>query len=188
MSKSFIKNFLLFQIGWFACVLGGAYNQVFASCLIVFAIIAYHLHQAVDASKELQLISIALFIGLIYESIVAYLGLAIYSNGQLTELLAPIWLILMWPLFATTLNISMRWLKSMPYWSTAVFGAIFAPLAYYAGESMGAVIYVDLSVAMTIISLAWSVLLPLLVVTAKNLDGYKAIQHKPDTREHPQHV
>lgn len=188
MSRSFIINLVLFQIGWFACVLGGSYDQVLTGCLIVFAIIAYHLYRAVDTSTELRLISIALLIGMIYESIVTYLGLAIYTNGQLSELLAPVWLILMWPLFATTLNISMRWLKSMPYWSTALFGAIFAPLAYFAGERLGAVVYVDFAIAMTVIAVAWSVLLPLLVIASTKLDGYSVVKPKQDTREQPQHV
>ena len=188
MTRSIISNFILFQLGWFACVLGGANDQVVIGTLIATAVIANHLYRAHDRSKETVFLLLALIIGLIFESLVTALGLAVYSHGQVFDSIAPIWIILMWPLFATTLNVSMRWLKRMPTLAVAAIGAVFAPFAYYAGNRLGAVVYDDLLLSMCIIAIAWGLLFPLLVVMSSKLDGYMSTTFKHDQQERPQHV
>jgi len=188
MTKSLIANLLLFQLGWFACVLGGAYDQVLLGSIIAMAVIAYHIHRANDTVQELRLLTLALIIGLVYESIVTSQGLARYSHGQVFDFIAPLWMILMWPLFATTLNLSMRWLKTLAPLLIALIGGLFAPLAYYAGNRLGAVEYDNFILSMGIISIAWAVLLPALVTISLKFDGYNISPKKPDSREHPQYV
>ena len=188
MTKSIITNLLLFQLGWFACVLGGAYDQVFIGSMIAIAVIVYHLYRATDAVQELRLLTLAMITGLVFESIVSSLGLARYSHGQALDFIAPLWMILMWPLFATTLNLSMRWLKGLAPLLIALVGALFAPLAYYSGNRLGAVEYDYLILSMGIIAIAWAVLLPALVRISLNLDGYSISSKKTDTRDYPQYV
>ena len=188
MSKSLITNLLLFQLGWFACVLGGAYDQVLLGSMIAIIVIGYHFYRATDAMQELGLLMLALIFGLVFESIVTSQGLARYRHGQVFESIAPLWMILMWPLFATTLNLSMRWLKGLPLLLTAIIGALFAPLAYYAGNRLGAVEYENFILSMGIIAIAWAVLLPALVVMSLKLNGYSLSSLKSDTQEHAQHV
>ena len=188
MTRANITNFLLFQLGWFACVLGGAHDQVTIGCIIVFSVIAYHLFQAKDALQELRLLIVAFIIGLIFESIITANGVARYSHGQFSELIAPFWMILMWPLFATTINLSMRWLKALSPLLVAVTGAIFAPLAYFAGSRLGAVNYDDLFLAMTSIAIAWAILFPALVVMSLKLDGFNISSPDSDTQRQAQNV
>lgn len=188
MAKSIIINFLLFQLGWFACVLGGAYDQAVLGCLIAMFVIAYHFYLANEAIQELRLLTVALIIGFIFESIVTAQGLARYSHGQVFDVIAPLWMILMWPLFATTLNLSMRWLKKLTPLLVSLVGAIFAPLAYYAGNKLGAVEYVDLTLSLSIIAIAWAVLLPTLVIFSLKLDGFNPSKIKVDNNEVTQHV
>ena len=188
MTKSLITNLLLFQLGWFACVLGGAYDQVLIGSMVAIAVIAYHIYRATDTVQELRLLTLALIIGLANESIVTSQGLARYSHGQVSDLIAPLWIILMWPLFATTLNLSMRWLKGLAPLLIALIGALFAPLAYYSGNRLGAVEYDNLILSMGIIAIAWAVLLPALVTMSLKLDGYNISQKKPDSQGYPQYV
>ena len=183
MNRALIINFLLFQLGWFACVLGGAYDQVVIGCLIAMSVVAYHLHQSREAIRELSLLIFALIIGLIYESLMVSLELAQYQHGQALPFIAPLWIILMWPLFATTLNLSMRWLKKLSPLLTAFIGALFAPLAYLAGERLGAVVYNDIILSMAVISMAWALLLPLLVNLSLKFDGYYNHSNVSDPRE-----
>ncbi len=188
MYKSMITNFVLFQLGWFACVLGGAYGQALLGSLIAILVIAYHFYRANEAKKELLLLSIALIIGFIFESIVTAQGLARYSHGQVFDVIAPLWMILMWPLFATTLNLSMRWLKNLTPLLVSLVGVIFAPLAYYAGSQLGAVEYDNLTLSLSIIAIAWAALLPVLVTLSLKLDGYSDSNIKIDNDEVTQHV
>jgi len=188
MPKSIIINFLLFQLGWFACVLGGAYDQVLIGSLIAILVIAYHLYRANETKQELFLLTIALIIGFVFESTVTAQGLARYTHGQAFDVIAPFWMILMWPLFATTLNLSMRWLKNLSPLPVSLVGAIFAPLAYSAGNKLGAVEYNNLTLSLSIIAIAWAVLLPVLITFSKKLDGYNDSNIKVDNNEVTQHV
>jgi len=167
-----IRNFVLFQIGWFACVLGGAYPMPVLGSTITLLIITLHLWLSRDARAELKLLMLAFFIGLLFESLMVNLNLAIYSNGMLLSGMAPHWMILMWPLFATTLNLSMSWMKNLAPLMVAVLGALLAPSAYFAGARLDAVVFEDLTLSLSVISLGWAILLPLLVLSANRFNGY----------------
>lgn len=183
MNRSLAINFLLFQLGWFACVLGGAYDQVMIGCLVAMSVIAFHLYKATRPMREFGLLAIALIIGFIYESLIVSLALAQYEHGQTFSPIAPLWIILMWPLFATTLNLSMRWMKNLAPLLIALLGAIFAPFAYLAGERLGAVVYNDIVLSMTIISIAWTLLLPLIVIISLRFDGCNDTREQTGTRQ-----
>jgi hypothetical protein len=161
-------NFVLFQIGWFACVLGGAYQMPLAGSLVALVIIAIYLTIVDTSFSEIKLLSLALMIGLIFESALVSGGFAIYSSGQLFDNMAPVWMILMWPLFATTINQSLGWLKSLHLAVVILAGAISAPLAYFAGHRLGAVEFPDITASLAVISVAWAVLLPVLLSAAKS--------------------
>lgn len=188
MSRTIITNIVLFQLGWFACVLGGAYGYALIGSLLAVAIILLHCYRAVDSLSESRLLVLALITGLIFESIITWQGLARYNHGQLFDVMAPLWMILMWPLFATTLNLSMRWLKNLNPVLIGLFGAAFAPLAYYAGYKLGAVEYDHLTLSLSIIAIAWAVLLPALVRLSLDLDGYKTVTAINENKEANQYV
>ena len=188
MNRAQITNLLLFQLGWFACVLGGAYDQTLLGIMIALAVIGYHLYRAADAVQELRLLSLALIIGIVFESVVTAQGLARYSHGQSFDTIAPLWMILMWPLFATTLNLSMHWLKTLAPILLAIIGAVFAPLAYYSGNRLGAVEYDHLELSIGLIAIAWAMLLPVMVKLSIKLDGYHSSTADQAEREFAHHV
>jgi len=78
----------------------------------------------------------------------------------------------MWPLFATTLNVSMKWMKGK-YLLASLFGAIGGPLAYLAGHRLGAVEFSSTLNAMFVIGIGWAVMMPLLVNLAERFNGYR---------------
>lgn len=173
MSRSLmIINFVLFQIGWFACVLGGAHNLPLVGSVVALAVIAVNVWLSPLKRPELNLVWIALAMGLIFESLLAFAGITHYSYGILIDDFAPYWMVIMWGLFATTVNVSMRWLKALPLWAVAALGAVLAPLSYWAGNRLGAVEFSDFTTAMVSIAIGWAVLLPLLTVLSKRFDGY----------------
>lgn len=188
MTKKLIMNFILFQIGWFACVLGGAHDEVTLGVILAMLVIFYHIAQADDRKKELVLLTSALIIGTVFETLMVNLDLAVYKHGQAIEFVAPFWIILMWPLFATTLNLSMRWLKVISPFAIAGTGALFAPFAYFAGNKMGAVIYHDFALSMTVIAIAWALLLPTLSYISGRFNGYQAASLNPLNKGRTQHV
>ncbi len=163
-------NFLLFQLGWFACVLGGAYGQPWLGTGIALAIVAVHLARLPRPKGEAVLILAAAGMGLVWDSLLLLLGLLDYPSGILLPNTAPLWIVAMWMLFATTLNSSMGWMQSYRKLSV-VLGALFGPLAYYAGARLGGVILVEPVAAMAALAAGWALLMPLLLTLAQRLTG-----------------
>ncbi len=77
----------------------------------------------------------------------------------------------MWLVFATTLNVSLRWLRGLPLAALGL-GAVGGPLAYWGGERLGAMTFVVPVAATAAIAVGWVVLTPVLVRLARRFDGY----------------
>lgn len=171
MSKSLIiGNFVLFQLGWFACVLGGAYQLPWlgVAALLVFG--GIHLYLVQRPMPELKLMLAAMAIGLPWDSLLVALGWLAYPSGQPVDVLAPYWIVAMWGLFATTINVSLGWLKRS-YSLAAVFGAVGGPLAYWSGQKLGGVILLEPVEALIALGVGWAIWMPALVWIARRWDG-----------------
>jgi len=166
-----VLNFIAFQVAWFACVLGGANDRALAGTLVVGAVIGLHLTLARRSLPEALLIAVAAVVGLVWDSLVVAFGLMSYPTGNFAPGLAPYWIIAMWALFATSLNLSMAWLKGRP-WLAALFGAVGGPLAYLAGERLGGLQMTDPVLALGAQALGWAMLLPMLSRLATRLNGF----------------
>jgi hypothetical protein len=166
-----LVNFVAFQVGWFACVLGGAHQFPWLGTILVSIIIAVHLSRASRPRAELSLVLLAIAIGSVWDSYLVWRGWLEYPSGTLIPDTAPHWILAMWGVFATTLNVSLRWLKQR--WLIAILsGAIAGPLAYYAGARLGGVVFADQTTALIALGLGWAVLMPLLMALSERLDGF----------------
>jgi hypothetical protein len=154
-------NFISFQIGWFACVIGAAKGYPLLATAVASLIIVLHLCRVNNVYSELSLIISAVVIGIIWESLLVASDWLSYSNS-IDAFFAPIWLVAMWALFATTINVSMAWLKNRWLLASSM-GAIFGPLAFIAGEKLGAVQFIDRSLALLALAVGWACLMPMLL-------------------------
>lgn len=168
-----IANIILFQIGWFACVLGAANHLAWAGSLTALAIAALHLQLAKRRSVEIQLLLLVVTLGFAWDSLIASMGLMQFTSGVMLDGLAPYWMAALWVVFATTLNVSMRWLRER-WLIAALFGAIGGPLAYYAGAKLGALSFPDPVLGLTAQAVGWGLLMPLLVKIAARFDGIES--------------
>lgn len=166
-------NIALFQIGWFACVLSGAANQPLVGVSVALVIIALHLSRAENSKKELFLVLIAMLIGACWDSILVWQNWLGYTSGIVVTNTAPYWIVVMWGLFATTLNVSLRWLKNKTI-IAAFLGALAGPLAYYGGLKLGAVQFLDTQMALLSLAVGWAVFTPILMSLSNNFDGYRS--------------
>ena len=165
--KNIVINIVLFQVGWFACVLTAAINQPLVGAIISLFIIVTHILISKQYEQEIRIIVIAMVIGLIWDSLIVSAGWITYTSGMLSEFMAPYWIVLMWALFATTLNFSLSWMKAKLLLA-AVFGAVAGPLAYYAGVKLGAVQFTNEVNALVALSIGWAVFTPLLLKLSTN--------------------
>jgi len=171
-------NFVAFQLAWFACVLGGPRDRVTAGTLAVVAVVALHLAMAPRPGPEARLVAIVTAIGLGWDSLIVSLGLMSYPAGTFAPGVAPLWILAMWALFATTLNLSMGWLKGRP-WLAVAFGAVGGPLAYVAGKKLGGVEMGEPVLALLAQGLGWAVMMPLLLRLAARLNGFETRHARP---------
>ena len=167
-----VVNFVLFQVGWFACVLGGANGLPWVGPVVVGLIAAFHLVRVPDARVEGTLLLIAALIGAVFDSFLVGRGWLEYPSGQLSPGTAPYWIVAMWVAFAMTLNISLDWLKRSRLLAVA-FGAVGGPLAFIAGSKLGGVTFIDQTAALIALSVGWAVLTPLLLALARRWDGWR---------------
>jgi len=170
---SIAVNIVLYQIGWFACVLGAARGAPWLGPLLAAAIVTWHLAGARFKSRELTLLACAALLGVILDSALMRLGLLHFSSGVVIAGVSPAWMIALWVLFATTLNISLRWLHWR--WAAAsVLGLVGGPLAYYAGARLGAITLIPTTRALCAVALVWAAVTPLLALAARSRDGFAA--------------
>jgi hypothetical protein len=165
-------NFLLFQLAWFSCVLGAANGHPWLGPVVVAGVVLVHLRLVPDSRAESMMLIAVAVIGTVFDSLLVSTGWLAYPSGQWVEYMAPYWIIAIWIAFATTLNVSMNWLKLRPV-VAAGFGAIGGPLAYLAGEKLGGVIFVAPTAALTALAIGWGLMMPLLMLLAARLDGWR---------------
>jgi len=167
-----LVNFVLFQIGWFACVQGAAHGMPWAGVAAALVIVAWHLARAPRPRPELTLLVIAAVIGFAWDSALVAAGWIEYPNGALIPGTAPVWIVAMWVVFATTLNVSLGWLKrSLPL--ALLFGALGGPLAYVAGGKLGGLSFLQQTPALIALAIGWALITPLLLRIADRCDGYR---------------
>ena len=165
------SNFVLFQIGWFSCVLSAAVHQPWIGLFVAMGVVVIHLLRTPMPIMELKLVLLALAIGLVFDSFLVWQGWLTYSSGMLLPNIAPYWIVAMWGLFATLLNVSLRWLRGR--WLTAVLlGALGGPAAYYGGLRLGALEFGNMEAGLAALAIGWAVLTPLLLALSVRFDGH----------------
>lgn len=169
-----LLNLVLFQVGWFACVLSGAAHQPWIGAAIAICIVAIHLIRAPRPELELKLVLIAVVIGAAWDSLLVWLNWLRYSSGILIPHTAPFWIIIMWGLFATILNVTLRWMRGR-WVLAALAGAVGGPLAYYGGSRLGALQFNDGGDALIVLAIGWAIITPALIALAARFDGYAPV-------------
>ena len=150
--KSLAINLSLFKIGWLAVVFSAAAGVAVIGTATVALVVSVHLLRAQRRAREATLLLIAAIVGLFWESFLVQMNVLSYSQGGASLVLAPYWIVSMWVLFATTLNIGMKWLRKNVL-LTSMAGAICGPLSFVAGEQLGAV-FLGTN-AIPVIALGW---------------------------------
>jgi hypothetical protein len=163
-------NIAVFYAAWVGCVLAAASNRPFAATAACTTAVLFHLLLASQRRVEAAFVGSGLLLGVAVESILLNFGLASYAAPGPISSLPPVWLLLLWAVFSTTINVSLSWLKSR-LGLAAVLGAIGGPFSYALGERLGAMALADPQwLGFVTIGLLWAVAFPLLLAIARRLD------------------
>ena len=155
-------NFIFFQVGWFACVLGAAHQQVFWAVSGTLAYIAFQIWRSPSPQQEVSLLAKVLAYGIVTDTLIMHLGYVDFQNAWPSPYLSPLWMWVLWLLVGGTLNQSLSWLRGRPILG-ALLGGICGPVSYEAGIRMGAGVWGSGGqfAGLILMGLVWAIALPL---------------------------
>lgn len=147
-----LLNVLIFNAAWFTLIF--TQNDFVLLILLLFAAQFYY---GVDKGTESKILITIPLIGISVDSLLMQSG--VFNFSPQGELFIPLWLMVIWIGFATTVNKGFLFLANKPLLQFLI-GATLPPLNYLAGESLGAVSFsYSHSITFTILSLVWAPLL-----------------------------
>lgn len=163
-----IINVIVFQIAWFAAVLGAGHGMPWLGVVVVPIVLGLHLALSPDWRPELLLALSAAAMGFCFDTILVSAGVFAPVFFLLPEPFSPPWMVMLWVNFATTLNVSLGFLRGK-YFFAGILGALGGPAAYYSGARLGAMTEVPGVVDLVVLGIAWAAAVPLLFALAKRL-------------------
>ena len=137
MSK--IKFFLIlsgYQLTWLMCVFGEALYQSFLPGLISGIIFLFLVFvNSKNKKRFFYIIFLISIIGYLFDSVLV--NLRIYEfNTSLKIGLLPIWMLVLWPSFATLFDEILVFLSNYKIVALVLSGSL-GPLTYYSGNTLG---------------------------------------------------
>jgi len=168
-----ITNALLFQVGWFVCILWGDLAAIF----FTLPALIFHFSKSSLPLADMVAVIIAIAIGFIHDSVLIHTGHIVFIESTIAS---PLWLICLWALLGITLNHSMQWIYSRPLWS-ALLGTLCGPLSYLAGVELSAADWssprlenIPIMAAIPLIAFMWLLVLPVHRVLSLRVLSYVA--------------
>lgn len=156
-----IYDLIGFKICWIACAFSTKWGMPYLGPILTFIFILLHLIIVQFNNRDIKVVSLALLIGLVVDSLFFQSELIIYQGGFLAQLkLAPLWILSMWAGFSVTLLYSLDSIKKR-YFISGILGVIGGPLSYNAGVQIGSIVLNGLS-AYIALAIVWGLIIPIL--------------------------
>ncbi len=168
-----VANFAGFQAMWFACIVGAGQGYPMLGPFAVLGWLALHLaylsgngpdarSRRANRAAEVKLLTAAAMLGYACDSVLVLGGALAFPDHAGPAAPTTPWMVALWMAFAATLRHSLNWTRRR-YALGAVAGAIFGPLAYTAGEALGAVALAASPPGWFAVAAAWALAMPLLM-------------------------
>lgn len=154
-----LLNAGLFQLGWFACVFGASRPGLL---LIALGCLVVHLLWVAQAADEWRALLKAGGCGWVLDSVLMQVGVFDFGLASGNAWVLPLWLAVLWLLFASTLRHSLHWIARR-WWLGSLLGAIGGPLSYLGGAKLAGVgLPLGLWPSLLLLAVIWAALLPLI--------------------------
>lgn len=162
----------MFQIVWLSCAIGASYGWSSPGIVAVALLLAFHLASAPHWQSAAATVLAAGTFGFVAESSLVIAGFIRYSAPWPTQVLAPPWIVALWLAFGTTLETTRHLLGSRVLVKSAFLGLAAAPLAYLAGERIGALAFSqNPRPGYLAVAILWGIALPALLLLAGKFAG-----------------
>ena len=171
-----IVTFVVFQLIWFACVLGAGRGHEWVGPLSLVVLLPITLLFVEDRRAEARLWLEVGILGTLIDSGLLAAGLIEFpleSEGW-PPLLVPLWISSLWVAFASLLRSCLTWMRGRT-WLAALFGFVGGPLSFRAGAQLGAVGVPEPQwQGFLALAVEWAVLTPLLIAWGARGEGEPA--------------
>ena len=165
---------IAFQAVWLTCALGAASGTNWPGVAAAMALVCWHTATAPAPMRAAATVALAGLFGAVAETALAVSGLVTFAATVPPGPIPP-WIVALWVAFATTLPILNSWVgpaRSGWPWSAAALGLVAGPIAYVAGERLGALTLAPVSpaswwLAVAAIATVWAIATPLLLALSK---------------------
>lgn len=161
-SRKIIINVILFQLGWFFCVL--FQGNIWLPLAFTICVGIIHFSYISEHSLEWLFITAVAVTGIFVDAFFDVIGVLEFAQHRFT----PIWLMCIWFLFATTLCHSLSWLCNLK-WLAAILGAVAGPLSYIAGSRLSGDLVQfgePFAVSVFVLAVFWGLFLPIVFFIA----------------------
>ena len=164
-------NFAGFQAVWLACAGGAGQGYPMLGPFAAVLWLALHLAslagsgeggRGADRATEVKLLAAAAITGYVFDSVLALGGAIAFPDHAGPAAPTTPWMVALWAAFAATLRHSLDWARRR-YVLGAVAGAIFGPLAYTAGDALGAITLAEPPLGWLAVAGEWALAMPLLL-------------------------
>lgn len=159
-----LSNFALFQLVWFACVLGAARGNGWIGPLAALAFAGIELALSRERARVLGYFLGVALLGSLLDTLLLRLGLTAYARAAdpAPAALVPLWISALWLAFAALPPRSLAWLRPRPALA-ALLGALGGPLSFLGAARLGAVSLPAGQLGLVALALEWALLTPLLL-------------------------
>ncbi|MFW1677127.1 DUF2878 domain-containing protein [Pontibacter sp. JAM-7] len=155
MSKNIWINLIGFQLAWWLCVLLGN-----TAVLWVLVLLVLHIQFHPQPVLEIRIILLSAGCGIIVDSLLTLVGVFQFTDA---DWILPLWLVVLWLAFCTTLRQGLSWFQRH-YWLASGLGGGSAALTYLGAARLGAVqLGLPEWQVFILLVLIWSALFPLLL-------------------------
>jgi hypothetical protein len=162
---------ICFEGVWCACIFGAAWGMPWLGPMTAALWIAFRLKCALMPGRELALVVFAGLFGLVADALLIGFGGLTYTGIPTNALIGPTWILALWMAFATSINVSFRWLRGRPG-TAAGLGILGGMLSYACGRRLGAVDFAFEDVhTLFALSFVWGGGLPLLIYVAERCEN-----------------
>lgn len=172
MNNSFkIINAIIFQIGWFICILTtNTISLAFTFLFVVYNFFGlYFLAKKISLKIEFSWLILCLALGFICETVFFNSGILYKTGGDTPPVfsglqLPPIWLLCLWVMFAVTIRTSLSFIFNKPL-LTCLLTLAVAPCNYYAGARLNSEVDLGqpLLLNLSLLGLSWALAMACLI-------------------------
>ncbi len=153
-----------YQATWFAALWGGSEGFIWPGLLAGLLTLVIHINFTEQIKRTLKRLLLATVIGVVIDSLFLFSGVITFTPvAYWPAFLPPLWMIILWPTFASLFDDIMLWLLAHR-WLAIAAGAIAGPLAYLGGQAMGALqLPQEWWLSLMVIGGAWALAMGLLI-------------------------